>query len=225
MKKIFFGMIITSLICPIFNPSYGAEKKQWVTLEYQFDTRNFNTLNVMGFSDLPGGFAISGFTDFEGAKNSDSRSYDLVTHFTEIDLRTSAWHGVALISELNSATGSDNDLGRFGLFYKPELVLLKELNLFLFFKGFPVETDGEGGQVNFTWNKNFPNIFAGRFSLGGFFDLNLESGPDSSSHIISDTQFRLRLIENLYFLVEYRHNDFLSSDKKHGVGIGIKYHF
>jgi len=41
-----------------------AKKKRngWLTAEYQFDTRGFNTINFTGGSDLPAGFSIWGFT-------------------------------------------------------------------------------------------------------------------------------------------------------------------
>ena len=41
----------------------AEEAKPWTKLEYQCDTRGFNTLNVEGASPLPAGFEFWGFID------------------------------------------------------------------------------------------------------------------------------------------------------------------
>ena len=56
--------------------SSHARGKTWVTTEYQFDSRDFNTLNFTGFSALPKGFSVWGFVDFEAAKEGNKAAAD-----------------------------------------------------------------------------------------------------------------------------------------------------
>ncbi|VAX21598.1 hypothetical protein MNBD_NITROSPINAE04-1598 [hydrothermal vent metagenome] len=202
----------------------AAEKSGWMTMEYQSDSRNFNTLNVTGASSLPGGFSISGFTDLEGRKGLDRKENDIVTFFTEIRVKTKAKKYIGLIAEINVRSGTRNDIGRLGFYFQPKWDFLKKNKIFFFAKALPVETDEKGGQLSFAWNVVVPKIFDGRLSLGGYYDYNIKSGPDEGIHVVSDTQFRFRLIEDLSLLVEYRYNGYLSS-KNNGVGTGLQYRF
>jgi len=202
----------------------AVEKSGWMTMEYQSDNRGFNTFNVTGASTLPGGFSISGFTDLEGRKGLDRKENDLMTFFTEIRVKTMTKKYIGLIAEMNVMSGMNNDIGRFGLFFLPKWEFFKKNKLFLFVKVLPIETDQKGGQLSFAWNAVVPKIFNGRLSLGGYYDYNIKSGLDEDIHVVSDTQFRFRLIEDLSLLVEYRYNSFLSS-KNNGVGTGFQYRF
>ncbi len=214
-------ILLLMFILPL---SSHARGKTWVTTEYQFDSRDFNTLNFTGFSALPKGFSVWGFVDFEAAKGASERESDLATNFLEIDLRTPRYKGLGVILEVNSQSGSKNDLGRAGLYYLPKYDWLDRINLFLFFKAFPIETDGEGGQFSFAWDLKFPGLLQGRLSAGGFVDWNFKSGSSKTTHVVTDTQIRCRIAGNLAFLVEFRKNEFLAS-KESGTAVGLKYKF
>ncbi len=200
----------------------------WFTSEYQFDTRGFNTINFAGASDLPLGFTIWGFTDIETADEHGSRSSrkDAEEFFLEIDLSRELYKGFGVVAEYNDSEGPGNNIGRFGFNYKPGWEWLKDKDLNLYFKVFPWDTTSHGGQASFSWNKKFPGVLDGRFSMGGFFDTNYDSGPtDDEINIVSDTQFRYRLINHIEALVEFRFNEFLPANQEHGFGIGLKYSF
>lgn len=213
---------ITITLWVLFLPIASASS--WMTAEYQFDTREFNTLNFTGFSTLPAKFSIWGFVDFEGDKTKNTRQSDLSTYFLELDLRSPDWNGFGATVELDAATSTGNDTGRLGLYYKPQSQWLKKNNLFLFFKIFPLETNGDVRQFSFAWNLKFPKLLDGRFSMGGFADWNFNSGKNKSTNLVSDTQFRFRLIEDLSLLVEYRRNEFITNNES-GTGIGLQYKF
>ncbi len=204
--------------------TFGKAK---LSLEYQFDTRGFNTLNLTGSAPLPGGWNIWGFVDFESPDGGvdDSRT-DLSEFFFEIDLKRKVWNDFGVVLEVNDPQGVDNALSRVGLFWTPKSQFLKDHNLFFFVKVFPYESDGRGYQISFAWNKKFPNILDGRFSVGGFFDANFENGPGKDKVlIVSDTQFRYRLVDGLHFLAEVRVNEFFDAKKDVGVGFGFQYYF
>lgn len=204
--------------------TFGKEK---FSVEYQFDTRGFNTLNFTGTAPLPAGFNIWGFVDFESPDGGadDSRT-DLSESFFEIDIKRKVWEDFGVIVEVNEAQGVDNALSRLGVFYAPQSQFLKDHKLFFFVKIFPFESDGQGYQISFSWNKKFPDILDGRFSIGGFFDANFDNGSGKDKVlIVSDTQFRYRLIDGLHLLAEVRFNEFLGAKKDIGVGFGLQYHF
>lgn len=217
-KKIL--ILLLSLVISL--PSVFASK--WITAEYQFDSRDFNTLNFTGFSTLPADFSIWGFVDFEGAKNTNKQESDLSTYFLEVDLRSPSWNGFGFITELDATTGVGNDTGRAGLYYKANSSWLKDNHMFLFFKAFPLESNGDVRQFSFAWNIKYPKVLDGRFSMGGFADWNFNSGANKDTNLISDTQFRFRIVQNLSFLVEYRINEFITKSDK-GTGIGLQYKF
>ena len=194
--------------------------------EYQFDSRGFNTIHFMGSAALPYGFNLWGFVDLEGLDDSNARREDIRRVFIELDLKRKIGENWGIIAELNDSHGTNNALGRLGIFVKPSWQWLKDNDMFLFFKIFGYETDGHGGQASFAWNKKFPCILDGRFSAGGFFDANFNTGAgNAQTKIVSDTQIRYRLIDGLHLLMEFRYNQFLGSQNDFGIGSGIQYRF
>jgi|SaaInlStandDraft_1057018.scaffolds.fasta_scaffold24533_2 hypothetical protein len=219
-----FARISYLLVIFVLLNSSSIFASKWLTGEYQRDSRDFNTLNFTGFSKLPYGFSTWGFVDFEGAKGVQTHQSDLSTYFLEIDLRSPSWHGLGGIVELDATTGMGNDTGRAGIYYQPKATWLKKNHAFLFFKGFPLESNGDVRQISFGWNLKFPDFIDGRFSMGGFADWNLNSGPNKDTNLVTDTQFRFRLIEKLSLLVEYRKNEFIANNES-GTGVGLQYKF
>ncbi len=204
--------------------TFGKAK---LSVEYQFDTRGFNTLNFTGSAPLPAGFNIWGFVDFESPDGGpDDSRYDHSEYFFEIDVKRKVWEDLGAIVEVNDMHGTDNALSRLGVFWAPQGQFLEDHELFFFVKIFPLESDGRGYQISFSWDKKFPDVLDGRFSVGGFFDANFDNGPGKDKvEIVSDTQFRYRLIDGLHLLAEFRFNEFLGSNKDVGVGFGFQYHF
>lgn len=207
---------------------FVPDSKAWATVEHQFDTRGFQTLNFTGASRLPLGFDVWGFVDFENVHDSVSSDADKNEFFMEIDIKRELWRGVGGIAEYNDAQGRNDNRGRFGVYYIPDLDWLKENHLFIMTKWFPLATDSAGVQGSFAWNWAPAYILEGRFSTGGFFDMNFNQS-NARSHdnmkIVSETQLRYRVLGDLYFLLEYRFNEFFVSGKEHGWGIGAQYKF
>jgi len=202
------------------------DRNGWMAAEYQFDTRGFNTINFTGGANLPYGFSIWGFTDIETADSHEGSRTDAQEFFMEIDLKKELYKGFGIVLEYNDGQARHNSIGRLGVNYIARWGWLKKMDLNLGFKAFPIETDGHGGQVSFGWEKKFPMLFDGRFSMGGFFDLNFDSGAnDDETNIVTETQFRYKLTENLEALVEFRFNEYLVASQEHGLGIGMKYKF
>ena len=181
--------------------TYG---RTWLMLMYQWDTREFNTLNIEGSAPLPLGFNVWGFVDFMTPLEDANANEDVSDFFYEIDLKRKVLWDWGVMLEVNEQDGTDNTVGRAGVFWEPKFQFLDDIKLWFQLKAFPYETDHNGGQVALAWNKRFPEFLEGRFSMGGFFDVNLDSGPDDdATNIVSETQVRFRLIEGLHFVTEF----------------------
>ncbi|MBC8481744.1 MAG: hypothetical protein H8D47_03670 [Planctomycetes bacterium] len=202
------------------------KRNGWMTAEYQFDTRGFNTINFTGGAKLPDGWSLWGFIDIESADSDEGSRTDAQEFFTEIDLKKELYKGFGVVLEYNDGETRHNSIGRLGANYIARWDWLKKMDLNLGFKAFPIETDGHGYQVSFCWEKKFPKFWDGKFSMGGFFDLNFDSGPsDNETNMVHETQFRYKLTENLEALVEYRFNGYKVASQEQGLGIGMKYKF
>lgn len=205
---------------------YVEDTKAWMTTEYQFDSRGFSTINFTGASRLPAGFSTWGFVDFETLDAPKASRQDVGKFFLEWDLKREIWQGFGGIAEYNEGQGKGDNVGRFGLYYQPKWNFLKKFDLAFSTKWFPVATDNSRRQGSFSWNWTPRYLLDGRFSTGGFFDFNFdEHDGDYRGQIVSDTQFRYRLIGNLNALLEFRYNEFLTKDKEMGWGLGLQYLF
>ena len=210
--------------------STRKRSKPWSLVEYDFDNRGFNILHFMGSTSLPFGFDLWGFIDLEGDDLAGIPRADLTRFFLELDLRRELWENGGLIAEYNDLQGSGNSVGRFGVFFQPTVTLRSLQDGWLAgqgklaFKLFPFETDGRGGQVSFNWNKRFDRIGDGRFSAGGFFDLNFKALHSNSRPIIvTEHQIRWRVADGLHLITEFRVNEFL--DDEFGIAPGLQYRF
>ena len=186
---------------------YVPDTKAWALAEYWFDTRGFNTFTVEGASRLPAGFDVWGFTDFKNADAPGSSKSDLDQFFMEIDVKRELWHGLGPIVEYNDGQGRGDSVGRFGTFYQPHWEFLKKTDLWLMTKWFPLGTNAGARQGSVAWNWAPHQILDGRFSTGGFFDLNFD---EKEGHYrpqkVSEVQLRYRLVGNLQGVLEYRYN-------------------
>ncbi|MEE8059069.1 MAG: hypothetical protein V3T17_14720 [Pseudomonadales bacterium] len=185
---------------------------------YYLDDRGHNTLSLIYSSkSLPYGLAFWGFTDLDSNQdNEDSRS-DMTRYFTEARLTKMFGGGWGVQAEYNDASGTGNNLGRFGVVYKFPLD-----NRFVMLRVFPVETDGDGGQVSLIWRTKIglDNLF-----FEGFIDYNIKEGQ--TNRIVSEPQLRYRVSDRLGITLEYRINEFLKpTPKDHkGTALGLYYKF
>lgn len=194
-------------------------------VEYQLDTRGFDTLHLEGAACLPLGLGLSGFVDFH-SPDGEGRSEDKSEFFLEIDLRREIWNGLGALAELNDQQGRRDALGRFGLFWKPSADFLEGARLRLFVKILPLETDGHGGQVSCLYHWRLPGSVGDRVSVAGFFDANYGAGSSHNRLLaVTETQLRLRLVEGLHVFTEVKLNRFLGGSREFGVGFGLQYRF
>jgi len=102
-----------------------SRKKSSVSLTYYFDSRDYNTLNIVtSFPDLPAQFIIWGFMDLHGDQKNSSQRFDLTRYFLEYRLSRPIFSnsvnflkGIGLEAEYNDFNGSHNSVVRFGPTY------------------------------------------------------------------------------------------------------------
>jgi hypothetical protein len=203
---------------------------RWFLSEYDFDNRGFNVLHFMGNSPLPYGFNVWGFIDVEGADRIGADREDLSRYFLEFDVTKTIWNDVGIVGEYNDGSGEGNEIGRLGVFFQLTLPVMSPEGGVLAGKGilglklFVIESDGHGWQASLNWNKKFDNVMDGRLSAGGFFDINFDTGPNhDKTRIVTEHQVRLRLLDGLHMITEFRLNEFLRND--FGIAPGLQYRF
>jgi hypothetical protein len=199
-------------------------------LSYYFDTREYNTLNILtSVPDLPADFKVWGFTDLSGKQNSGNGRFDITRYFLEYRLSRplfprsdSAINGLGFEAEYNESNGPDNDVLRLGLTYKHPFPFLFETKSWLQWRYHPYETDGTGSQISVI----FSLVLNKRFYISGFADLNLENG--SEDRWVVEPQLNVVINDLLDIVVETRFNEIEDANKSldgFGVAAGIKIKF
>lgn len=205
---------------------YVEDTQAWMLAEYWFDARGYQTANVTGASRLPAGFNVWGFIDIDSADAPNASRVDKQEFFLEVDLQRPLWNGFGAVAEYNDGEGGSDSAGRFGAFYQPAWNFLKQWDLWLYTKAFPVGTNDGTRQVAFAWNWTPHYLLEGRFSTGGFVDVNYAEQADGfRPKAVSEIQLRYRLIGNLNAVLEYRLNKFLTKDQATGWAVGAQYQF
>ena len=199
--------------------SLAAEKETVsLTSNYYWDNRGHGTLSLFYSSNaLPYGLAFWGFTDFDSdQKNGASGRVDFSSYFTEARLTKMLGDRFGIQAEYNDMSGSDNNVGRLGIVYKFPLQ-----GKFLMLRLFPLETDGDGGQVSLLWRTKvgLENLF-----FEGFIDYNFNK---VKNRIVTEPQLRYMFNDHFGLTLEYRFNEFLKpTPKRHkGLALGISYKF
>ena len=200
-------------------------------VQYYFDERDFNTLEIMVASDrLPLGLKFFGFTDLHGTENDADHRFDTTRSFSEYRLYHTGLGeliglpGLGLMVEYNDFTPGSADLLRAGLLYKHGLSLpwLKSVGKqkgWLMWRAFPIESDGNGGQASLIWNLPIHE----RIGFSGFADLNVIEG--SHDRWVVEPQLNFRLYKNIWGVIEYRYNGFEDANsvlKGEGFAPGIR---
>ncbi|MGK0341399.1 MAG: hypothetical protein ACJAXW_001949 [Candidatus Azotimanducaceae bacterium] len=149
---------------------------------YLYD-RGHNTLSLIySAKSLSHGLAFWGFTDFSSLQDKDASRSDTDSFFTEARLSKMFSGGWGVQGEYNDASAQGNDLVRLGAVYQFPLT-----NHFLMLRVFPLESDGEGGQVSLVWRTKL-----GMDSLifEGFIDYNIKE--NQKNRIVAEPQLGFR---------------------------------
>lgn len=197
-----------------------------INLTYYFDSRSFNTLNILTSSKaLPLGFNFWGFTDIHAAHNDPGHRFDLTRYFMEYRLRrplNPSWvlglKGLGLELEYNDLNGSGNGMVRAGLTLNHPLPLFK--GSWLQWRFAPYESDKSGTFAGIVY---FMPI-SERFSIIGFADLNI--GKHAPDRWVSETELNIKIKDRFNVAIEGRYNGFEAAAADidgFGIAFGLKF--
>ncbi|MBM1107315.1 hypothetical protein JQC67_14260 [Aurantibacter crassamenti] len=230
---------INFLILIVINFSLSAqntiEKPKitgFVDFNGYYDTREFSVLTYNILANV-NRFQYFSLTNYKSGK----QSFDFETNYAEHNLRYSLSKTSPLDVTLQYVmrNGADNDDFRFGL--RARLQSIKKLSSF--FKKLNMSYSINPMFIQFRRNAKTkymsiiehvyrinisPKTFKNRLYLGGFIDQNfsyLDNGGVVFKYV-SEHQLGFRLINQLYAILEFRINDFLS-DENYGLGYGLEY--
>ena len=183
----------------------AAEKPLNISAAYYLDQRGFNSITLQfGSYKLPAGFSLWGFTDlFAEQEDPDSRA-DIDGSFSEyrISYEKLGLKGLALQAEYNYFTPSNNDIGRFGIAYKKVYQLANRFQVFNQLRLFPLQTDGDGGQVSLIYKIKFSD----QLIFSGFADYNIRE--QASNEWLFEPMLRYYFYNKIALALEYRFNGF-----------------
>ncbi len=215
-----------------YTPNIAAESfPVRIAAAYYADAREFSTASVVvSAKQLPFGLSLWGFSDFHG--DQQSNNFKLTRSFSEYRLSHNgieSWTGIkglGLQAEFDVLSGKGNDVARAGLTYKHNLPLpwMRDSGRqgWLQWRVLPYQTNNSGSQGSLIFNVPFTE----RIGLTGFADYNVRDG--GSNRWVIEPEINVRLSQDFYALVEYRYNQFESSNPQldgSAFALGVRYQF
>lgn len=205
----------------------------FIDFNFYYDTRDFSVLTYNILANLPKRFQYFSLTNYQSTKGS----FDLNTLYAEHNLRWSLHKNkpIDLTLQYVMRGGEDNDDFRLGLRWRAHAA--KKLSSF--FKKINLSYSINPMFIQFRRNTALkymtiiehvyriniaPKKLDRRIYVGGFLDQNfIYNGRGGLSFKwVAEHQIGLRLIDELYAILEYRINDFYAKDN-YGLGYGLEY--
>lgn len=192
-----------------------------MNLSYYFDSREFNTVNILVFSRaLPWGFNIFGFPDLHGTEGQPSNRFTITRFYHEYRLGrplNPEWIGIKGFDvelEYNAANGPNNDLFRAGIGYRHGVPFRPHDKSWLQWRIHPWRSDDKGwqlSQIHFL-------VLTDRIKLIGFADYNILNNAPNRWVVESELSFTLTKLFDL--ILEGRYNGFEAANPSlKGVGV------
>jgi len=228
--NIFIYFIFLVLI--VNNPAFSEEKVQTINsdktkilhLTYYFDSREYNTFNILTIGQLPYGFHLFGFIDVHSNQKEPNERFDLKRYFLEYRLiyliNPDLIFGIKEFRfnmEYNDAIGKDNSMIRAGLSIKQMLPYLEKS--WIEVRYFPYESDDTGTQACTA----FLIKITDRIYVNGFADLNIDK--NGKNYLVTEPQLNFVIDSIFEFAVEYRYNgyeDFSKLLDGTGIAFGLR---
>jgi len=197
-----------------------------------YDTRNFNVMTINLSAQITEElryFSLNTFYDNSADKTTN-------TYYSEHNLRLNAFTDLPIDLTFQTVTSSGirSLVSRLGVMW--HLDKTKYLDQLFNFFNLRYNTTYHLFQISqnkhpelFTQIEHvyalrpLPDLLDNRVYISGFADQNIiyEDDGKITFHWVNETQLGVRLVKELYFVVEYRLNKKLP--KKEGVGIGLEY--
>lgn len=200
---------------------------------YLSDVDDDAVATINAAAQLPNRFEYFSFINFGNQKSADELS-DTTTYYTEQNVRwrLSEKSPLDLTVQMNFRTGVDNDRHRLGVRWRlNDSSYLKEffdsIHLKYSINAHLLQFDHEPGdvwQLEHGFMMKFPWL-SSRLYLAGFVDHTFGeklAGNMPDNPIVAEAQLGFNIIEQLYFVTEYRINEYRRSDVNN-LAAGIQY--
>ena len=240
MRSFSNGILFLFLFClPPSTVTSQSDKKAssrisgFVDFNFYYDTRDFSVLTYNILANLPKRFQYFSLTNYQ----STNSSFDLNSFYAEHNLRWALHKNkpVDLTLQYVMRGGEDNDDFRLGFRWRDNA----SKKLSSFFKKLNASYSINPMFIQFRRNTAIkymsiiehvyriniaPKKLDRRIYIGGFVDQNFVYNGNGglSFKWVTEHQLGLRIIDELYAILEYRINDFYAKDN-YGFGYGLEY--
>lgn len=193
-----------------------------------YDTRNRFDFTLNALAGLPHRFQYFTFSNY----STSNETSDLSNFYSEHHL----YWGISnkspfdLLLQVMILSGEQNDAFRIGLRWR--IGATQKLQNFFTKIGLTYNIALHGYQLDAD-NHRSPwlaqiehfyrlTLFKNRIYISGFADQDIYYNSPKIFAFVAEHQLGIRMIDNLFFVAEYRLNDYLPA-KKTGVGLGLEY--
>jgi len=200
---------------------------------YLSDVDNDNVVSINILTKLNNRFSYFSVTNFGNEEHASPLS-ELNTFYTEQNVRwkISESSPLDLTLQMNFRSGDDNDRHRLGLRWRVNDTQLfksafKAINLSwsinFHLKQFDSVSE-DVWQMEHVFRMTFPSLTS-RLYLAGFIDHTFNehlSDKMPNNPIVAEVQIGYRIMENLFFIAEYRVNEYRRADVNN-LALGLEY--
>jgi len=200
---------------------------------YLSDVENDNTVTFNIGAKLQNRFSYFGLTNF-GNEKGEAALTAINTFYTEQNVRwqISEKSPIDLTLQMNFRSGDDNDRHRLGFRWRindTEIFnsVFKAINLSWSVNFHLIQIDSASEnvwQMEHVARMTFPSI-NNRLYLAGFIDHTFNENLSNNvpkNPMVGEVQLGYRIVENLFFIIEYRVNEYRRSDVNN-MGVGLEY--
>lgn len=233
---------VTILLISASSPTWAANNPKpnalsgFIDLNFYYDTRDQTVVTINNLVEFPYRFEYFSLINYTTPLNT-TRNADITTFYSEHHFRWNPFPKIPLDMTMlwTLQSGTQNDTLHFGLRFRatdlPWWNNFFDQQHFVFWTNFhPLEIEltqspGHGWIIEHVWLWDiFPELFDNRLYMNGSVDhvMRYGGGVGGNNHyFVVENQLGVRMVDWLYAVAEYRHNDFLT--EQDGVSLGLQY--
>ena len=207
-------------------------KGGFIDFNYYYDDRQLNVMTVNLLALLPADIQYFSLTDLTAPADSrDSGIFDLSNFYMEHHFRRPIAKDNEWLKPLDWTVqyvdGSTvKDLIRLGTRVRTQDIegpigeFVKKTGLWFNVDFHWYESDGEGMEIEPVYGGKYLDGF---FIVEGFADIDFAQKNDADDAIVTEHQVGIRLIDNLYYVTEFKYNGFRGDGDRWSTAFGLKY--
>lgn len=207
-------------------------KSGFIDLNYYYDDRKFNVMTINLLANLPADIQYFSLTDLTAPADSQgSGVFDLSNFYMEHHFRRPIAKDNEWLKPLDWTVqyvdgSSAKDLIRLGTRVRTQDIqgpigeFVKKLGLWFNVDFHWYESDGEGMEIEPVYGGSY---FDGFLIVEGFADIDFAQKNETDDKIVMEHQIGFRIIDNLYYVTEFKYNGFRGDADRWSTAFGLKY--